>query len=928
MCVLIGFSEERALPWNAEPDEDAQLRAQRIAYAEDELNFLLKQSGIEPPQVHFQINTALKDYAFSYVRNSSGLVFAAKSGAGVVQAVYAALECAGMRFEIDGPVLETSLDFGRIPSEPVLVEPAVKLRGIRQHINFCMDVSGYPLGEAKEYIHNLARMGYNFMAFHSYPGQWTRDRLDHQAVFYDYKTWVREAGATDDTILSGAFFYGEDIPIPPMPEISSRIRFNEKYFCIPTVEPTVHTLYERGAETRAWLRALMKECRRAGMRVQLSTELRSGVESYNLELANRIIEDYPEIDNLEFITREAGGAETIPPDVYSRQREFFPSVLETEDAEAVYQKYFKPWKGLNKDGLLPQTLDFAYAVRTACYLQSIGWDRKHGVQLGVGAYAVRRDTTKLIADLAEQHVPADIQMSFMPSHGARGVADNLPPMSRELARRTVVYSWLEFDGYMMQQQYAARGLYDLVGKLEAATGGAVYAVACNHWRTAPNAPAFRYFAEVSKHAGISPNRFTQELAQRWGLNTSGHNGTLSSVLAEIEALSEQTAIAPNIGFVVTHNWLINPERRSIGHFNWWSLDKIKSAIRRYQKVLEQIRKLKTDAANESGREALSRLETGVQLSLWHVQAVALLQEAVLPGWDASAKRMKDPLPETVRAGIVSRCDEAQRLIRRYLDLLGRNLYDRGEEGMLLSYYWCMVPFANNIKALYGGEGEFIDTYAGTDPVPLPLDDESASKAGHGDGPQSDEIIAEKPVEVLQDAVIDRMSGRSIGNASGLWPQKDRSGVLLQFAVSPEMLEAGNVCRLQLLNAQAALQNQLVTVRVLDPQNNGWQENAATWTRAAPGHLWRGPDGDAAVLQDALLPGVAGKLSVGPAVGWGKKIEVVLNVPLLHEGLSDEHRITLWVETSAAVDQGPIGFFSKEHAGAVAEPGKLLFGPVQ
>lgn len=50
--------------------------------------------------------------------------------------------------------------------------PVAKFRGIRQHINFPMDISSYTLKDAKQYIQNLARMRFNFITFHSYPGQW------------------------------------------------------------------------------------------------------------------------------------------------------------------------------------------------------------------------------------------------------------------------------------------------------------------------------------------------------------------------------------------------------------------------------------------------------------------------------------------------------------------------------------------------------------------------------------------------------------------------------------------------------------------------------------------------------------------------------------------------------------------------------------
>jgi hypothetical protein len=52
------------------------------------------------------------------------------------------------------------VDISKLKNYSEIVTPKVRQRGIRQHINFTMDVSCYPIEDAKEYIRNLARTDY------------------------------------------------------------------------------------------------------------------------------------------------------------------------------------------------------------------------------------------------------------------------------------------------------------------------------------------------------------------------------------------------------------------------------------------------------------------------------------------------------------------------------------------------------------------------------------------------------------------------------------------------------------------------------------------------------------------------------------------------------------------------------------------------
>jgi hypothetical protein len=85
----------------------------------------------------------------------------------LLHAVYRFLEEVGYVFSVRGPVAPDGV--AAWPAPFILAEtPVLAERGIRQHINFPMDVSCYSLPDALEYVRNLARLKFNFLTFHCY----------------------------------------------------------------------------------------------------------------------------------------------------------------------------------------------------------------------------------------------------------------------------------------------------------------------------------------------------------------------------------------------------------------------------------------------------------------------------------------------------------------------------------------------------------------------------------------------------------------------------------------------------------------------------------------------------------------------------------------------------------------------------------------
>ena len=96
-----------------------------------------------------------------------------------------------------------------------LIKPDIRWRGIRQHVNFPMDISSYTLEDAKEYIDRLVRMRFNKLTIHSYPGQW-------------YETYFG-----DSLSLAGNYFYGNKHVMYDNAFLQEKIKDNDSLFCIP-----------------------------------------------------------------------------------------------------------------------------------------------------------------------------------------------------------------------------------------------------------------------------------------------------------------------------------------------------------------------------------------------------------------------------------------------------------------------------------------------------------------------------------------------------------------------------------------------------------------------------------------------------------------------------------------------------------------------
>lgn len=212
--------------------------------------------------IDFVIEKKMEDFSFSVNHippaepgGSSLLEFRGPTPTCVLHAAYTMLEQVGVSFDVHEMLILPEILLEKLRNFSQMIRPAVSRRGIRQHINFVMDISSYPVDEAKAYLRDLARLRMNYITFHSYPGQW-----------YPYS--LKKSPS-----LAGNFFYGQRHEIPDDPLMKSVVR-NQKVYCIPAIEPFYDQLEEKSRRAMEWLREVIREAKRVGLTVNFSMELR------------------------------------------------------------------------------------------------------------------------------------------------------------------------------------------------------------------------------------------------------------------------------------------------------------------------------------------------------------------------------------------------------------------------------------------------------------------------------------------------------------------------------------------------------------------------------------------------------------------------------------------------------------------------------
>ncbi len=658
-------------------------RTTNLVFIDDDNNadysFTLRKDG--------SLNDTCYSVSVTEADDCTMVTLAGHDNAGILHAVYEMLEQGGIYFDVMGPVLPDQLDLSALRTETQVITPFVRKRGIRQHINFTMDISSYPLEEAKEYIRNLARMRMNHMTFHSYNGQWFGYTKDDK---YQH---------------GGSFFYGSRFSLPDDELFTRNIR-NRSVYCIPEIEPVIDNPEERSRMASEWLNSVIAECHHCGMHVQLSIEPPGRTQAEGMTACRDVLELYPTIDTFELITPECGNSErTLSVDELKTYLIdlFGDDVLDKEMLESL-----KPDLQQLEGGLR----HVARNIRLLEELQSSS--TQPFPALAIGSYITCPDSLCILHQVMHRYTSENTSLTFLPAHGARRVVTNLKQMNftRESITRSMLYGWIEFDGNMFLQQNSIVGAKQLLEFAKDLTGASqVQGAALNHWRTAENRACIAYAAKAFIRGPIAPDEFYAEYAAVFGLESTERFATTMQELDDLDDLSREKMF--NIGFCVNGCW-VRPGLRWTAR---WNNDSITACRERYQQVVNELEMCLASAMKPAGQELIRFLINRVECTLFQLDAAQAIKSL--------AAFCDHDHPEALSAEqkltVTQVCDKAMSSAQRYLEKHAEMIIDRGCEGMLINYQTTMPNYIDHIRAVFvEGEEECSHFLPQLDETPAPV----------------------------------------------------------------------------------------------------------------------------------------------------------------------------------------------------------------
>jgi hypothetical protein len=666
-------------------------------YAVSELERFLEAAEENSPAsqdvkatIRLKTDPALEEGAFAVrsrkTEEGYDILLTGQTPADVLYAAYTFLEKGGFVFDITGPVVPAGFDWTAVANYREKIVPAVIRRGIRQHINFPMDLSAWPVEEAKEYIRNLTRMRFNAITFHSYPGQW-------------YEV-IRQ----DTVEYAGHFFYGDVHTVPDYPAIR-KIAVNKKYFCIPEIEPYFENTEVRSKLAIEWLQDVIGEAKHCGMRVRFSFEPRDASTdlSHSVETVRAILKEYPMIDELEFITEEAGG--------------WGPRTTRL-GTEAMIRRHFG--EEMLRDSIVmapvrEEQSDLAYIYgqvgHDVALMQRLRSDKiiPDSMPVVLGIYVVIPEYARPAFYLARRYTPPGTQISIMPGHHSLRVKNNTAKVlhTPEDWQQAVIYSWIEFDGMMYIQQNGISGIQSIVQQAVAHTpDGRARAILYNHWRTAENRVTARYAALSGLYGALAPGDFYESYARSLGIAPPASFARAMTLLdsADLTAMHNVSGFA----FCWVGRW------RNGGPLSAFPVEKLEKVRQSYQIVLQALQPCGDKTSSTAGRDLLTLLDNRIRTTLIYLKAFE-------KGRELNRFDTRQPLTDTQKEAYVKICNEMLAFFEQYIDLYAGQNADRGCAGNLVSLWHGPVKGTKIYRQRFGGVDFDEEVPPGTaiDAPPLP-----------------------------------------------------------------------------------------------------------------------------------------------------------------------------------------------------------------
>lgn len=634
--------------------------------------------------INLGIDETMDAHCYSIDGNGKVLNISGGKASSVYYGVCEVLADAGIIFEATGHFITGRFDLEKLLNCKKTVRPKCRLRGIRQHINFTMDISSYPLNEAKEYIRSLARMRYNAIVFHSYGGQW-------------HITKPGEAGE-----YAGHFFYGQDHPVPACDKYLADKFINQKYYCIPEVEPIYENEAARSEYAQYWLKEVMNTAKMAGMNITLSVELPFDDETRICAMLKEVCQVYSMIDQIELLSFEnfgENGEEECKGLTHENMLEVFTELLGKDILEAdgtlhgMEETYTSLQYGNLKGGAI-------YLKRILTALKNKekwlgGLSRQPEIRAGL--YMTNKDVLKVLVPLMKKVLPQEMKKCLLSAHGSLAVTESIAYSGVEENdwQNVMYYSWAEFDGNMFLQQNSADGIEKLLDMSEAEN---IYGFCINHWRTSENNMTISYAAEAAI-TPLSTKEFYKLYAEKLNILHTEKFIAVFDRLAKLDVYCRDELF--NIGFCHIGCWLNWHRKDGITRTRGYSMEAQDYAICEYEAIASEFEALISEVNGKEARSVLGLMANRCRTSVLHIRAMQVLEEL---NQFVDFENIHS-MSEEQRQRAIKIVEKSQKYAEDYVALYGEWIPDRGSLGLIASFCETAPVYIKAVMANFAGEAE-------------------------------------------------------------------------------------------------------------------------------------------------------------------------------------------------------------------------------
>ena len=478
-----------------------------------------------------------------------------------------------------------------------------------------------------------------------------------------------------------------------------------------------------------FLATLIDEAQRWGLRVILSIEPFSGAVSKRfldptsdnhegwtrttVEAIRAVARLYPQVDELELITRENTAPPLQPGELEARLHRAIQRLLPRATGDDVQTLL----DGLSEDVLAHPSPHVSATRQVECFLDvleasavafaALQWsadDSELGPWLAarrssIGVYSTAPGMVRSAAVVLLAAAPPEMDLAWIPSHGAAAVEDNLRRMalSPQQRQRLRVYSWIELDGYMYTPQLPVTGLLANAASAAAASacdptrGGLLL----HHWRTAEIEPGL-LLAAMATADGPDRGRFVAALAALWGVLDLPAAELAVAALEHLQDVSLDDGLA--VGFCYFGVWwnCDKPDRR-MSYVNCVKAQRLETATAAADAAVRVLRDLHRTSHAPSGRRRLAHLTATVEAAVHHFRCAA----AMAAMRDVVQAMGRTSPTDAQRERVQALGDEALSHARRWQKVIAGGVADRGSAGMLVSYERVIVRYIRSCQGRFG-----------------------------------------------------------------------------------------------------------------------------------------------------------------------------------------------------------------------------------